>query len=107
VKVCPTSACIGLHGSRAGGYKEAGDAHFFAVVFEREQPQYPGLIFEQPSSQGPASVKSGKAQYFRRNQRYERFHGKIFYVVLLDTASSVLEKAEADFERVLKSVEVE
>jgi hypothetical protein len=105
-KVCPSEKCLGFEVLEKGMYKEDGDGVFGVTVFERDAPAYPGVLFERPSPAPPPSAP-GKVQYYRAPERYSRFADKMYYAVMLDTASSVLEPAKAAYEEFLKSVRVE
>jgi hypothetical protein len=103
---CPSDTCIALKGIQAGMYGKNGDGHGRIVVFERSQPEYPGLIFEAaaefPKSDGTAGTK-----YYRPNEMKQRMPGKLFYLVLLDTAASIEVPAMKDFEFFVQNLTVE
>jgi hypothetical protein len=105
VAACPLEACLTSEIVKPGGYKVEGDAHFLVTVFKRESPEFPGLLFEQPA--GPPVSKSKEPQYFHPTERMRRLDGTLYYLVGLDTADSVLEKAKKDYEAFLKGIEVE
>lgn len=92
---CPADACLAFKQDAPGMYHANGNGHGRLVVFERDQPQYPGLIFERPW-QMPKSPEPG-AHYFRPGQVQKRIPGKLYYLVLLDAAASIEEPALKDF----------
>lgn len=103
---CPAPDCIALNALQPGMYKADGDGHGRIVVFERDQPDFPGLTFETP--QAPPASQSGSAPVaYRPNQTQERMHGKLFYLVLLDTASSIEGPALKDYEFFLQNLTAE
>jgi hypothetical protein len=103
---CPADECLAYHIITPGQYKDAGDGHVLLVAFQREQPEFPGTRFEEPTPP-PRDQKTGDAAYFVSRPRLGRIPGTVYYLVVLDTADTVLEKAKADFEFVLKDFEVE
>ena len=103
---CPSDRCIALKAVQPGMYKENGDGHGRIILFEREAPEYPGLIFETPAG-FPSTTDSSKPQFFRPNQTQGRIPGKLFYLVLLDTASSIEEPAMKEYDFFLQHLTVE
>jgi len=103
---CPTATCLSMKGLQPGMYKVDGDGHGRIVVFERDQPQFPGLIFESPL--GPPQSGGGEGmKYYHPGQVQQRIPGKLFYLVLLDTAASIENHAMEDFDFFLQSLTVE
>ncbi len=103
---CPAEKCIAVWAVLPGMYKENGDGNARLVFFEREQPEFPGLLFEYPSSL-PHKQGSEGPQTFRFAQTEQRMPGKLFYLVLLDTAASIEEPAMKDFDFFLQNLTVE
>lgn len=103
---CPADTCIALKAVQAGMYKENGDGHGRILVFERDEPPFPGLLFESPTQ--PPQAEPGKgAQFFRPAQIQKRIPGKLYYLVLLDTAASIEDPAMKDFDFFLTNLVVE
>jgi hypothetical protein len=103
---CPAATCIAMKGVQPGMYKENGDGHGKIVVFERDQPEFPGLIFETPREISKSDGGEG-VNYYRPNQIQQRIPGKLYYLVLLDTAASIEEPAMKDFDFFLENLTVE
>jgi hypothetical protein len=103
---CPAASCIAMKGVQPGMYKEDGDGHGRIIVFERDQPEFPGLIFETPWEM-PKSKGGEEVKYYRPNQIQQRIPGKLYYVVLLDTAASIEEPALKDLNFFLENLTVE
>ena len=103
---CPAQHCLARHAIRRGAYQKSGDGHGLAIAFESDMPQFPGLLFEVPNSPKPDNSKE-QVQYFHPSEHLKRLDGKLYYFVLLDTASSVLDQANADFAKFLKALSVE
>ena len=103
---CPAGRCIALKGVQPGMYGKNGDGHGRVVVFEREQPEFPGLIFESPL-EIPKPGGSGGPTFYRPGQVKERIPGKLYYLVLLDTAASIEGPALKDFDFFVQTLTVE
>jgi hypothetical protein len=103
---CPAAECIALGGVQPGMYKKDGDGRGRIVVFERDQPEFPGLIFEAPQ-QLPKSNGEEGAKFYRPGQIQQRIPGKLYYLVLLDTAASIEEPAMKDFDFFLENLTAE
>ncbi len=103
---CPAQNCIALKGDQPGEYKADGDGHPRIIFVERDQPQYPGLVFETPA-QLPQSNGSSGAQVYRPTPTQLRIPGSLYYVVLLDTASSIEDPAMQDFDFFLQNLTLE
>lgn len=103
---CPASNCIGLIGDRPGFYGKQGDGREQIVVFERDEPRYPGLIFESPGDALASSSADGAAT-LRPDEFLQRIPGKLYYLVALDTSSSIEEPSVKDFGFFLANLTVE
>lgn len=103
---CPAARCYGLVGVQAGMYGKDGDGHGRIVVFERDQPAFPGLIFESPAAI-PRTEGDEGMQAYRPEPLQARIPGKLYYLVLLDTAASIEQPALADFDYFLQNLVVE
>jgi hypothetical protein len=104
---CPAKTCFSVHGVTPALYKAGGDGHAFAVAFESKEPPFPGLEFEEPTGLPKPSNTASGPQYYRPKQRMKRLPGTLYYLVLLDTATSILDVAKTDYVSVLKSIKVE
>jgi hypothetical protein len=102
---CPAASCLAAQGVLPGTYRKDGGGRPRIVVFERDQPDYPGLLFETPYV--PHASKPDEAQYFRPNRTLERIPGKLYYLVTLDTASSIEQDAMKDYQIFLENLVVE
>ena len=103
---CPAATCIAMKVRLPGIYEKDGDGHGRIVVFERDQPEFPGLIFEAPL-QLPKSEGDEGTNFYQPNQIEQRIPGKLYYLVLLDTAASIEEPAMKDFDFFLQNLTVE
>jgi hypothetical protein len=102
---CSFRGCLELERVRPGAYKREGDGHVLVVAFKREEPEYPGILFEKPNP--PPQSKAEGPTYFRPNPKLRRMSGVLFYLVVLDTPDSVLGDARDDLKSFLKTLEVE
>ena len=102
---CPAEHCISLKADSVGMYGKDGNGHGHVVIFERHQPEFPGLIFEHPEEL--PKTTDGKTQTLRQGPVQQRIPGTLYYVVLLDAASSIEEPAMKDFDFFLKHLTVE
>lgn len=103
---CPAVHCVAQKQSQQGMYGKNGDGHGRIVVFERDEPEFPGLIFESPSD-FPKTDDTAGPKFYRPAQVNERIPGKLYYLLLLDTASSIEEPAVKDFEFFVQNLTVE
>ena len=103
---CPSNACLAVKGVQPEMYSEDGGGHGRIVVFERDQPEFPGLIFESPWEM-PKSDGTSEGKYFHPGQIQQRIPGKLYYLVLLDTAASIEEPAMKDLDFFLQNLTVE
>jgi hypothetical protein len=103
---CPADHCISLQGERPGMYAKNGDGYPRAVVFERDEPPFPGLIFETPTDD-PKPDKPGPFRLPLPDHTQQRMPGKLYYLVLLDTAASTEDPALEDFNYFLGNLTVE
>jgi hypothetical protein len=103
---CPADPCIALKEDTVGMYKGDGDGHGRIVIFERDQPEFPGLLFELSHALPKLGVNEGP-QAFHPGQIHQRIPGKLYYLVLLDTAASIEEPAMKDYDFFLQNLTVE
>ncbi|HXR39982.1 MAG TPA: hypothetical protein VN776_12840 [Terracidiphilus sp.] len=103
---CPAATCIAMKGVQPGMYGKDGDGHGRIVVFERNQPDFPGLMFESPLEM-PKPGATGGTQFYRPSQIQQRIPGKLYYLVMLDAAASIEEPALKDFDFFLENLTVE
>jgi hypothetical protein len=103
---CPATTCLAVKGVQTGMYKADGDGHGHIVAIERDEPEFPGLLFESPTA-FPNGDAANEPQFLRPAQTQKRIPGKLFYLVLLDTAASIETPAMADYNLFLKNLTVE
>jgi hypothetical protein len=104
---CPFKGCLAFEDVSAGMYGADGDGYAFVWVFEAEAPEFPGILFEKPAVFPKSNSANGQPTYYRPLPRFVRAEGTVFYLVMLDTAGSVLTQAKQDYEALLKSLQVE
>ena len=102
---CPTNECISNQGTKEGA-NHSNKVRFHNVVFERNPPKYPGLIFEQPAS-FPQSGRENSMYTYSVSQRIARIPGKLNYLVRLESTIENADDAEKSFQDFLKNIIVE
>ena len=105
VVACPVRECLAAEAVQPGTYGPNGDGHFLFTAFQRDEPEFPGLMFEAPHNL-PQSETPGM-QYFHPADHWHRFRGTIYYLVVLDTAESAFGDAKQDYTAFLKGIRVE
>lgn len=103
---CPSDPCIAVKGTQPGMYGKDGDGRGRIIAFERNQPDFPGLLFEAPA-EPPKSDSTAGAKYYRPDQVEARIPGKLYYLLVLDTAASIEEFAMRDLDLLVKDLVVE
>jgi hypothetical protein len=103
---CPSDRCIALKGVQSGMYGKDGDGHGRIIAFERNQPDFPGLVFESPWEL-PKSEGSEGLKTYRPDQVKTRIPGRLYYLVVLDAAASIEEPAMKDLDAFLRDIVVE
>lgn len=81
-------------------YEDMGGAHIYMIGIERDEPQYPGMLLEDPESLPPG--KTGETSYFSVSPCQKRFKGKIFYLIILDSCEDIHEETFAVFKTMLE-----
>lgn len=103
--VCPTQECLLFANDIADADKDEGGGRVTVTVFKRTSPEFPGLLFEEPSI--PPSGDTGKTTFSRPVRRIRRIQGTLYYLVRLDTAESVMPRALNDYYDFLQNIRVE
>ena len=103
---CPSSTCLAMKGTQAGMYGPDGDGRGRVIAFERDEPEFPGIRFESPLAV-PTTQGSSGPKYYRPAQTRQRIPGKLYYLVLLDTAASIEEPAMHDLDFFLEKLTIE
>jgi len=84
-----------------GIYQATGGGHLYSIGIERTMPEYPGLLLENPVA--VPSVEAGKVNYFTSTAVRNRFKGKIFYNILLDTCEDIHDLSFAIFKSLFEN----
>lgn len=72
-------------------YQDIGGGHLYMIGIERKMPEYPGMLLESPVML-PEGEK-GKVNYYTAADSHNRFKGKIFYAIMLDTCEDIHEQS--------------
>jgi hypothetical protein len=73
-------------------YSDIGGAHIQFMAIERDKPLYPGLELETPLNI-PKNNDNNSTEIYRLKSGYDRFNGKIQYILILDTCEDIYEKS--------------
>jgi len=68
-------------------YPDIGGAHMYMIGIERDAPKYPGLLLEKPVTL-PEEDSAG-LHIYQAGESKDRFKGKIFYAIMLDTCEDI------------------
>jgi hypothetical protein len=104
---CPVATCLTFEIVTSKQYKAEGGAHLLAVLFQSEQPAYPGLRFETPQPIPKAGNNSPKAASFQPEEMLQRFDGTLYTCITLDANQDIYPRARVDFEDLIKSLAVD
>jgi hypothetical protein len=94
---CPAEHCLAIE--KTDDKKEYAQI----IVFEREQPQYPGLMLEQPYFPAPDDSPKGMV-YYHPDERIALFSGKRYFMVGLDSPVSSEAESKIDYEAFVKAL---
>jgi hypothetical protein len=72
-------------------YQNMGGGHLYMLGIERNAPEYPGLLLETPVVFPDSNDEQIK--YYEASSSKNRFKGKIFYAILLDTCEDIHEQS--------------
>ena len=104
---CPVATCLSFEIITDKLYKSEGGAHLLAVIFQSEQPAYPGLRFETPHPLPKVSKNSSDPAIFRPEETLQRFNGTLYTLVTLDANHDIYTRSRTDFDDLLKSLVVD
>jgi hypothetical protein len=76
-------------------YKDIGGGHLYMLGIERDQPKFPGMLLESPAILPDNG--DGQVKYYLASSIKDRFKGKIFYAILLDTCEDIHDQSLAIF----------
>jgi hypothetical protein len=76
-------------------YQDIGGGHLYMIGIEREAPRYPGLLLEVPVEIPFGDSK--KLSFYRANESLNRFEGRIFYAIMLDSCEDIHDKSFSVF----------
>ncbi len=82
-------------------YTDIGGGHLYIIGIERKAPKYPGLLLENPFTlpDGP----EGQVNYYTVSDSKDRFKGKIFYAIMLDSCEDIHEMSFAVFKNLFSN----
>ncbi len=87
-------------------YSSVGGGHGYVFFLERAEPPISGLDLERiPNEAKP--TQENKVQYFSLVDFYDRFRGRIYYKIILDTCNDIFEGASVEFRWFLDNLIIE
>ena len=101
---CPSDKCVAFEIVTDTMYQSEGGGHLLVVGFAEQPPDFPGLLFEKPDA--PPKDSSGDKVY-HPIEKLHRLPGVLYTVVILDSNDSIFEKAAADFQYLVKSIQLD
>ncbi|OIQ92867.1 hypothetical protein GALL_251620 [mine drainage metagenome] len=72
-------------------YQDIGGGHLYMIGIERISPKYPGLLLENPVTLPMGN--SNEVTYYTASESQDRFKGKIFYAIMLDSCEDIDEQS--------------
>ena len=102
--LCPVAKCVSVDMFDTKTYPTAGGGHGWILMFQRGQPLNPGIALETEPVPPPAHGDGG---FFHPPDYLFRFPGTLNYVILLDTAASILPQAKLEFSQFVKTLRVD
>lgn len=100
-KVGDISNCMAYEITEPTMYTNVGGGHMYAIVLERNLPEYPGMAIEVPQDL-PKSGKSPGVTYYRSNRSFGRLSNKLYYLILLDSCEYIHDESLAVFKDFLE-----
>lgn len=82
-------------------YQDIGGGHLYMIGIERTAPKYPGLLLENPVTLPKGS--SEQVTYYTASNSKDRFQGKIFYAIMLDSCEDINEQSLTIFKELFNS----
>ncbi|HEV7423835.1 MAG TPA: hypothetical protein VGO21_01465, partial [Candidatus Paceibacterota bacterium] len=81
-------------------YKNIGGGHTYMIGVERSMPGYPGLLLESPAT-FPRN-DSSQVSFYQTPEYMDRFKGRIFYAILLDSCEDIHEQSLSVFKKMFE-----
>jgi len=78
-------------------YADIGGAHLYVIGIERDKPKYPGMLLENAIDL-PKTKASG-INYYTAGKVKDRFEGRIFYAIMLDSCEDINVESLAIFKK--------
>jgi hypothetical protein len=74
-------------------YKDVGGGHMYMIAFESDMPKNPGMLLETYSTLPKGNNQ--EISYYKSSDTKNRFEGKIFYTIILDTCEDIHDQSIA------------
>ena len=82
-------------------YKDIGGGHMYMIGVERKAPGYPGLLLERPV--GFPKGNSGQVSFYSYPEYKDRFKGRIFHAIMLDSCEDIHEQSLSIFKNMFEN----
>lgn len=90
-------------GESSDHYKAGGGAKVVMIAFERSSPKISRFAIEEPEEE----LKGANPGFYRLTDYYQRFEGRLFYQIWLETPARFFDDSLAEFKDILKTFIVE
>ena len=106
ISLCPVANCISEKIVPEDGLAKPDEYELHVILFERNAPEFPGLVLEEPS---PPNLKGSPEgpNLFHPDQILRRAPGKLYYAIYLNFKPSNESVARKDFEFLLLNMRVD
>ena len=81
-------------------YQNMGGGHLYMIGIERNDPEFPGLLLETPTV---IPKNTDEINYYRASDSKDRFKGKIFYLIMLDTCEDIYQQSFSIFKSLFEN----
>jgi tetratricopeptide (TPR) repeat protein len=82
-------------------YKDMGGSNIYMIGIERNSPMYPGLLLENPVTL--PKENTSKVTFYTAADSKDRFKGKIFYAIMLDSCEDIHEQSLSIFKTLFEN----
>ena len=106
ISLCPVANCISEKIVPEDGLAKPDEYESHVILFERNAPEFPGLVLEEPSPPNLKGAPEGP-NLFHPDQILRRAPGKLYYAIYLNFKPSNESVARKDFEFLLLNMRVD
>ena len=103
---CPVRSCISYRVVQTDRSAEKDKNQNYLVLFERDEPEFPGLALEWPNPPGTSDKDAG-LELFHPSKLVARVPGKVFYELDLSFEPGAEPQAPTEFAFLLQNIKVD